>query len=94
VSLSLVDGAARAQTIHSLRAACDLISAAGTRINAVSVNGVLPEADDPSMPVLTVAQRLATEHGLAVNVELEDRRFIVQFRRAVQGRSEPMSEAG
>jgi hypothetical protein len=94
VSISVVDGAARAQTISSLRAACDLIAAAGARINAVSVSGVLPEADDPSMPVLTVAQRLATEHGLAVNVELEDHRFIVQFRRGAQNRNEPIAEAG
>jgi hypothetical protein len=92
--LSLIDGAATARTISSLRAACDLLDAGAGRISAVSVSGVLPDADDPSLPVLTVAQKLATEHGLAVSVEIDDRRFIVQFRRSAQGRSAPISEAG
>jgi hypothetical protein len=92
--LSLIDGAATAHTISSLRAACDLLDAAAGRISAVSVSGVLPEAEDPSLPVLSVAQKLAAEHGLAVNVEIDDRRFIVQFRRGAQGKSAPISEAG
>ena len=92
--LSLIDGAATAHTISSLRAACELLDAAAGRISAVSVSGVLPEADDPSLPVLSVAQRLAAEHGLAVNVEIEERRFVVQFRHAAHGRSAPISEAG
>ena len=92
--LSLVDGAATAHTISSLRAACELLDAAAGRISAVSVSGVLPEADDPSLPVLSVAQKLATEHRLAVSVEVDERRFIVQFRRSAQGRSAPISEAG
>jgi hypothetical protein len=92
--LSLIDGAATAHTISSLRAACELLDAAAGRISAVSVSGVLPEADDPALPVLSVAQKLATEHGLAVNVEIEERRFIVQFRRGVRDGSAPISEAG
>ncbi len=92
--LSLIDGAATAHTISSLRAACDLLDAAGGRISAVSVSGVLPEADDPSLPVLSVAQKLATEHGLAVSVEIDERRFVVQFRRSAEGRTAPISEAG
>ena len=89
--LSLIDGAATAHTISSLRAACDLLDAAGGRISAVSVSGVLP---DPSLPVLSVAQKLATEHGLAVSVEIDERRFVVQFRRSAEGRTAPISEAG
>ena len=92
--LSIVDGAATAHTISSLRAACELLDGAAGRICSVSVSGVLPEADDPSLPVLSVAQKLATEHGLAVNVEIDDRRFVVQFRRGAHGRSAPISEAG
>jgi hypothetical protein len=92
--LSLIDGAATAHTISSLRAACDLLDASRGRISAVSVSGVLPDADDPSLPVLTVAQRLAAEHGLAVSVEIEDRHFVVQFRRGSPGTSAPISEAG
>jgi hypothetical protein len=78
--LSVIDGAATAHTITSLRAACELLIGATGRISAVSVSGVLPDADDPSLPVLTVAQRLAAEHGLAVTVNVEARRFVVQFR--------------
>lgn len=92
--ISLIDGAAAAHTISSLRAACDMLDAAHGRISAVSVSGVLPDGDDPALPVLTVAQRLATEHGLAVNVELEDGKFVVQFRRGPQRRNAAHVEAG
>jgi hypothetical protein len=92
--ISLIDGAAAAHTISSLRAACEMLDAAGGRISAVSVSGVLPDGDDPAMPVLTVAQRLASEHGLAVNVELESGRFVVQFRRGPKGSEAPIVEAG
>ena len=79
--LSVIDGAATAHTISSLRAACELLDASAGRIDAVSVSGVLPRTDDPSLPVLTVAQRLASEHGLAVTVSVEGRRFVIRFRR-------------
>jgi hypothetical protein len=92
--ISLANGAAAAHTISSLRAACELLDAAHGRISAVSVSGVLPDADDQTLPVLTMAQRLATEHGLAVTVEMEDRRFIVQFRRVPPGKGAPILEAG
>ena len=92
--LSVIDGAATAHTISSLRAACELLDASAGRVNAVSVSGVLPDADDPALPVLGVAQKLASEHGLAVNVEIQNRRFIVQFRRLAEGRGAPMYEAG
>ena len=94
MTLSLIDGAATAHAITSLRAACELLDGAAGRISAVSVSGFLPETDDRTLPVLSVAQQLATEHALAVNVEIEDRRFIVQFRRGAQRGSQPISEAG
>lgn len=92
--ISLIDGAAAAHTISSLRAACEMLDAGHGRVSAVSVSGVLPDADDPALPVLTVAQRLAAEHGLAVTVDVEERRFVVQFRRVPQGKGTPISEAG
>jgi len=91
--LSVVDGAATSHTISSLRAACDMLDGATGRINAVSVSGVLPEDDDPTLPVMAVAQRLAAEHRLAVQVSVEGRRFVVEFRRG-QPSDRRLSEAG
>ena len=92
--LSIVDGAARAHTIRSLRAACELLDGASDGVNAVSVSGHLPEGDDPAMPILTLAQGLAAERGLAVHVEVDGDRFIVQFRRGATSTRRPASEAG
>jgi hypothetical protein len=92
--ISLVDGAAAAHTISSLRAACELLAAANGRVNAVSVSGALPSTEDTSVPVLALAQRLASEHGLAVNVAIDDGRFVVQFRLGLQRDGRPISEAG
>jgi hypothetical protein len=79
--LSVIDGAATSHTISSLRAACDMLDGAAGRINAVSVSGVLPDDDDPTLPVMAVAQRLAAERRLSVQVSVEGRRFVVEFRR-------------
>ncbi len=79
--LSLIDGAAAAHTTSSLRAACELLGAAGSGIRNVSVSGLLPDPDEGTLPVLAIAQRLATEYGLAVQVRLEAGRFEVLFRR-------------
>jgi hypothetical protein len=92
--LSVVDGAATAHTISSLRAACDMLDASDGRINAVSVSGVLPDDDDPTLPVMAVAQRLAAEHNLAVVVSVEGRRFVVEFRRGGKPTDRRLSEAG
>ena len=91
--LTVVDGAATAHTISSLRAACDLLDGAAGRINAVSVSGVLPDQEDPTLPVMAVAQRLAAEHRLSVVVSVEGQRFVVEFRRG-QPTDRRMSEAG
>jgi hypothetical protein len=92
--ISLVDGAAAAHTIASLRAACEMMVTAAGRIDGVSVSGVLPDAEDAAVPILSLAQRLASEHGLAVNVTVDDGRFVVQFRRGLQRNGRSMSEAG
>jgi hypothetical protein len=92
--LSVIDGAATTHTIASLRAACDMLEGAAGRINAVSVSGVLPDDEDPTLPVMAVAQRLAAEHDLAVQVSVEGRRFIVEFRRGGAPTNGRMSQAG
>jgi hypothetical protein len=92
--ISLVNGAAAARTISSLRAACEMLEAAHGRVNAVSVSGVLPDADDPTLPVLTVAQRLAAEHGLGITVDVDGDRFVVQFRRVPRANGSQIPEAG
>jgi hypothetical protein len=83
--LSLINGGAAAHTTSSIRAACELLSAAGSGIRNVSVSGHLPEPDEGTLPVLAIAQRLATEYGLAVQVKLEAGRFEVLFRRMPEG---------
>lgn len=92
--ISIVDGAARAHTIRSLRAASELLGAAADGVNSVSVSGHLPDGDDPAMPILTLAQALAAERGLAVQVEVDGGRFIVQFRRGGCAEAEPAAETG
>ena len=91
--LSVVDGAATTHTISSLRAACDMLDESAGRINAVSVSGVLPDDEDPTLPVMAVAQRLAAEHQLSVLVSVEGQRFVVEFRRG-QPTDRHLSEAG
>jgi hypothetical protein len=91
--LSVIDGAATSHTISSLRAACDMLDGAAGRINAVSVSGVLPDDEDPTLPVMAVAQRLAAEHQLSVLVSVEGQRFVVEFRRG-QPTDRRLSEAG
>jgi hypothetical protein len=91
--ISVVDGAATSHTISSLRAACDMLEGAAGRISAVSVSGVLPESEDPTLPVMAVAQRLAAEHRLSVQVSVEGQRFVVEFRRG-QPTNGRLAEAG
>ena len=91
--ISIVDGPARARTVSSLRAACELLASAHGRISTVSVSGVLPEHDDPDLPILAVAQRLAAEHGLAVRVEVDGARFMVQLVHG-SGRKESSLKTG
>ena len=92
--ISMVDGAARAQTIRSLRAACELLGAAADGVKAVSISGHLPEGDDPAMPILSLAQGLAAERGLAVRVEVDGDRFVVQFRKGGTPARPQAQEAG
>jgi hypothetical protein len=92
--ISLVDGAARAHTIRSLRAACELLAGAADGVNSVSVAGHLPAHDDASMPILSLAQTLAAERGLAIQVEVDGERFSIVFRRGGPSERRRASEAG
>jgi len=92
--ISLVDGAARAHTIRSLRAACELLAGAADGVNSVSVAGHLPAHDDPTMPILSLAQALAAERALAVRVEVDGDRFSIVFQRASNAEWHPAGEAG
>ena len=92
--ISMVDGAARAHTIRSLRAACELLGAAADGVRAVSVSGRLPDGDDPAMPILTLAQALAAESGLVVRVEVDGERFVIQFRKGGPAARPQALEAG
>jgi hypothetical protein len=86
--LSLIDGAAAAHTTSSFRAACELLGAAGSGIRNVSVSGLLPDPDEGTLPVLAIAQRLATEYGLALQVRLNTGHFEVLFSRTPESASE------
>jgi hypothetical protein len=79
--LSLVDGAATAHTTSTLRAACELLGAAESGIGTVSLTGRLPSPEDGTLPVLAIAQRLAAEYRLAVQVNLDASWFQVLLRR-------------
>lgn len=86
--LSVIDGSAAAHTTSSLRAACEMLGAAGSGIRNVSVSGLLPDPDQGTLPVLAIAQRLAAEYGLALQVRLHAGRFEVLFSRTPQSASE------
>jgi hypothetical protein len=81
----LVDDIAAAHTVSSLRAACELLNAAALHITTVSVTGRLPDPEGETLPILVIAQRLATEYHVAVQVDVEAERFEVRFRRASEG---------
>ena len=86
--LSLIDGGATAHTTSSLRAACELLGGAGSAIRNVSVSGHLPDPGEGTLPVLAIAQRLAAEYGLVLQVRLDTRRFEVLFSRTPESASE------
>jgi len=76
------DGAAAARAVASLRAACEVLTAAGDRVSAVSVSGSLPSPGGAITPVLAAAHRLAAEHALAVHIRLDGEAFEIRFSRS------------
>jgi len=92
--ISLADGAARAHTIRSLRAACQLLAGPADDISSVTLAGHLPARDDPGIPILGLAQALAAECALAVRVDVDGDRFSIVFRRGSNVEWHPDVEAG
>lgn len=81
--LTLLDGnAAMARTVASLRAACDLLNAGIGAVTAVSLSGRLEDDDRSLAPVLSAAERLATEYDFVVTLRLEGRAYQVRFSRS------------
>ncbi len=85
---TLLDGgAASAHTVASLRAACEVLRVSAGRVTAVSLRGPVPEGDRSVLPLLSAAERLATEYDYAVTVRLDGRTFDIRFgpRSAAHG---------
>ena len=78
--LTLLDGdVAAAHTVASLRAACEVLRVSAGRVTAVSLGGRVPEGVRSVVPLLSAAERLATEYDYAVTMRLDGRRFEVRF---------------
>lgn len=78
--LTLLDGdVAAAHTVASLRAACEVLRVSAGRVTTVSLGGRVPEGVRSVVPLLSAAERLATEYDYAVTMRLDGRRFEVRF---------------
>jgi hypothetical protein len=78
--LTLLDGdVAAAHTVASLRAACEVLRVSAGRVTAVSLGGRVPEGVRSVVPLLSAAERLATEYDYAVTMRLDGRGFEVRF---------------
>jgi len=69
------------QALASLQAACEILRDARELLTSISVSGRLPDADVGAMPVLSAAERLAVEYGLAVDLRLDGAAYEVHFHR-------------
>ena len=84
--LTLLDGDVVAHTVASLRAACEVLRVGAGRVTAVSLGGRVPEGVRSVLPLLSAAERLATEYDYVVTMRLNGRRFEVRFGpRSVPG---------
>jgi hypothetical protein len=91
--LTLLDGdAATAHTVASLRAACEVLHASDGRVTAVSLRGAVPEDTRSVLPVLSAAERLASEYHYAVTMRLDGRTFEVRFGPQTVARQQPTHE--
>ncbi len=78
--LTLLDrDVAAAHTVASLRAACEVLRVSAGRVTAVSLGGRVPEGVRSVLPLLSAAERLATEYDYVVTMRLDGRRFEVRF---------------
>jgi hypothetical protein len=69
------------QALASLQAACEILRDAREPLTSISVSGRLLDADAGAMPVLSAAERLAVEYGLAVDLRLDGAAYEVHFHR-------------
>ena len=78
--LTLIGGdVAAAHPVASLRAACEVLRVSAGRVTAVSLGGRVPEGVRSVLPLLSAAERLATEYDYIVTIRLDGRRFEVRF---------------
>jgi hypothetical protein len=69
------------QALASLQAACEILRDAREPLTSISVSGHIQDADVGAMPVLSAAERLAVEYGLAVDLHLDGAAYEVHFHR-------------
>ena len=69
------------QALASLQAACEILRDAREPLTSISVSGRIPNVDVGALPVLSAAERLAVEYGLAVDLRLDGAAYEVHFHR-------------
>jgi hypothetical protein len=78
--LTLLDGnVAAAHLVASLRAACEVLRVSAGRVSAVSLEGRVPHGARSVLPLLSAAERLATEYDYVVTVRLDGGLFQIRF---------------
>ena len=81
-TLRVVDGShVPPQALASLQAACDMLHDIREPLTSISVSGRLADDDVGALPVLSAAERLAAEYGLAVELRLDGVEYEVRFHR-------------
>jgi len=81
-TLRVVDGAhVPPRALASLQAACEILRDAREPLTSISVSGRIPDAEVGALPVLSAAERLAVEFGLAVELHLDGAAYEVHFHR-------------
>jgi hypothetical protein len=69
------------QALVSLQAACEILRDSDEPLTSISVSGRLRDTDVGAMPVVSVAERLAVEYGLVVDLRLDGDAYEVHFHR-------------
>lgn len=80
--MRVVDGShVPPQAVASLQAACEILRDAREPLTSISISGRLPDPSLGAMLVLSAAERLAVEYGLAVDLRLDGAAYEVHFHR-------------
>jgi hypothetical protein len=69
------------QTVASLQAACEMLRDSPEPLTSISISGRLRNPDVGAMPVVSAAERLAAEYGLAVELRLDGAAYEVHLHR-------------